>query len=63
MMLRNCLCGVLLVFVSLCLTNVHCEVFSALATLTKSLRHEKDLADGLRQYVELEKERLNQVLL
>ena len=50
-----------LLFASL-LFIADCEVFTALATLTKALRHEKDLAHGLRQYVEMEKERLQKVL-
>lgn len=41
---------------------VRCEVFTALATLTAALHHEEDLANGLRQYVELEKARLQRVL-
>lgn len=39
-----------------------CEVFTALTTLTKALYHEKDLADSLREYVEIEKLRLQKVL-
>lgn len=51
-----------LVLISILLSPVYCEVFTALTTLTKALYHEKDLADGLRHYVELEKERLKMVL-
>lgn len=50
------------VVVALLALKVHCEVFTALATLTRALHHEKDLADALRQYVEMEKERLAKIM-
>ncbi|XP_067938123.1 prolyl 4-hydroxylase subunit alpha-1-like isoform X1 [Watersipora subatra] len=61
MVMAGCstICAILLASLA---AVVHCEVFSALATLTDSLHREKVLAHGLRQYVELEQNRLQKVL-
>ena len=59
--MKNCWGHVLALFAGLCAV-ARCEVFTALATLTDALHREKALAHGLRQYVELEKERLQKVL-
>lgn len=48
--------------ISVIAVAVRSEVFSALATLTKALYNEKELAASMRKYVELEKERLDNVL-
>lgn len=51
-----------IILIAVLVPFVQSEVFSALATLTKALHHEKELASKLREYVNLEKERLDDVL-
>lgn len=57
--MRHCY---VLAALALLLIHVHCEVFSSLATLAKALENERALATVLREYVEMEKTRLDQVL-
>lgn len=51
----------LLLVLHISFTVVHGEVFSALATLTKSLYSEKDVASALYEYVESEQQRLSEI--
>lgn len=51
-----------LLFITLLTSPALSEVFTALTSLTTALQHEKDLAEGLRDYVELEYQRLQKVL-